>query len=87
MNGGTMTTLENQKTGERTEHANLTAAKHQARSIRRKNAEHDRFVIYSGDSVYLAKPGTQPRGRQSRGGVKVDEMPLEWRVLELNTEL
>jgi hypothetical protein len=76
-----MIELENQRTGKRSEHATLNAAKHKATAQRRQNPNYDRFVIYTPGEVYLAKPGTKPRGRMARKGVKVEEMPLVWTLV------
>lgn len=70
--------LENQRTGEKTLHGSLNAAKHKASACRREDPTHDRFVIYGPNEVYLGKPGTKPRGRKEWRGTVKAELPIAW---------
>jgi hypothetical protein len=82
-----MIVLLNQRAVTRSEHATINAAKAHAKKLRRANPYHDRFVIYAPHDIYLAKPGIKPRGRMSRDGVPVSEMPLVWTpVSTINAE-
>lgn len=73
-----MIELENQRTGGKTEHASLEAAKQMAKKIRRANCDNSRFTIRSAQAVYIGTPGDKPRGIRFRQGVPVSEMPLSW---------